>query len=120
MRHLYSYQAVYQSLLHLSWIDELLDNTATIFVNLYKEQLRSARCRVVEYPFDKYFDQQIRELEDATGAAYEETVDAFINEKKDSPVLSDNGGPPPPPVPSLLKGTNSAKPLLLFAAKNLR
>lgn len=96
-------QAVYQSLLHLGWIDKLLDNISTIFIDLYKEQLRSARVRVIEYPFDKYFDQQVRELEDNTGAVSEPLVDD-TESKKDPFVSSDNGGPPPPPVPDLLPG----------------
>lgn len=70
---------------------------------MYKDQLKSARARVVEYPFDKYFDQQVRELEENTGAVSEDLVDdAEI--KKDPLVSSDNGGPPPPPVPGLRPG----------------
>ncbi|GFF35909.1 signal recognition particle receptor subunit alpha homolog [Aspergillus udagawae] len=95
--------AVYQSLLHLGWIDKLLDNISTIFIDLYKDELRSARARIIEYPFDKYFDQQVRELEDNAGAPTSETLVAEVKEKKDPLVSSDNGGPPPPPVPGLLK-----------------
>ncbi|KAL1987120.1 hypothetical protein VTN96DRAFT_4726 [Rasamsonia emersonii] len=100
--------AVYQSLLHLSWIDKLLDNIATIFVDLYKDQLKSSRSRVVEYPFDKYFDQQVRELEDTAGGAVEETPGILEEERKNPLVSSDNGGPPPPPVPSLPKAQHAA------------
>lgn len=100
-----SLQAVYQSLLHLGWIDKLLDNISTIFIDLYKDQLRSTRARVIEYPFDKYFDQQVRELEDNTGTVSSEAILAEKEDKKDPLVSSDNGGPPPPPVPGLLKGT---------------
>ena len=97
------WQAVYQSLLHLGWIDKLLDNISTIFIDLYKDQLLSARARVVEYRFDNYFDQQVQELEDNTGSA---PSGPFVDgeDKKDVLVSSDNGGPPPPPVPGLLKG----------------
>ncbi|KAL1886852.1 hypothetical protein Plec18167_000787 [Paecilomyces lecythidis] len=98
--------AVYQSLLHLSWIDKLLDNIATIFVDLYKSELKSLRARVVEYPFDKYFDQQVRELEGTTVEAKEPLVST--KEKDDPFVSSDNGGPPPPPVPTLLKAQPQA------------
>lgn len=102
-------QAVYQSLLHLGWIDKLLDNISTIFIDLYKDQLKSTRARIVEYRFDKYFDQQVRELEDNTGAVTESlVVDAEV--KKDPFVSSDNGGPPPP-VPGLLSGM---RPVLIY------
>ncbi|RHZ48215.1 signal recognition particle receptor subunit alpha [Aspergillus thermomutatus] len=99
--------AVYQSLLHLGWIDKLLDNISTIFIDLYKDELKSARARIIEYPFDKYFDQQVRELENNAGAPTSETLVAEIKERKDPLVSSDNGGPPPPPVPALLKAQRS-------------
>ncbi|KAI9887910.1 MAG: hypothetical protein M1823_000299 [Watsoniomyces obsoletus] len=61
--------AVYQSLLHLSWIDKLLDNIKTIFVRLYGDQVKKSNTGRVNCPFDEYFDQQLRELEglDGTG-----------------------------------------------------
>ncbi|KAF9891340.1 hypothetical protein FE257_004195 [Aspergillus nanangensis] len=88
--------AVYQSLLHLGWIDKLLDNISTIFIESYKEQLKSSRARIIEYPFDKYFDQQVRELEDNSGAFTSDGFQAVAEDKKDPYVSSDNGGPPPP------------------------
>ncbi|RAO65079.1 uncharacterized protein BHQ10_001091 [Talaromyces amestolkiae] len=94
--------AVYQSLLHLSWVDKLLDNIAIIFVDLYKDQLKSTRARIYEYPFDKYFDQQIRELEDTTGPSIDEYTGSYGDIKKNPLVASDNGGPPPPSDASLL------------------
>ncbi|BCS17797.1 signal recognition particle receptor subunit alpha [Aspergillus puulaauensis] len=96
--------AVYQSLLHLGWIDKLLDNISTIFIDIYKDQLKSERVRIVEYPFDKYFDQQVRELEDnATAGFASEAPGTDAEARKDPLVSADNGGPPPPPVPGLLK-----------------
>lgn len=96
--------AVYQSLLHLGWIDKLLDNISTIFIDIYKDQLKSERVRIVEYPFDKYFDQQVRELEDNATAGFSyEAPGADAEARKDPLVSADNGGPPPPPVPGLLK-----------------
>ncbi|KAL2828168.1 signal recognition particle, alpha subunit, N-terminal-domain-containing protein [Aspergillus cavernicola] len=102
--------AVYQSLLHLGWIDKLLDNISTIFVDLYKDQLKSERARIVEYPFDKYFDQQVRELEDnaTAGLVASEASAAVAESKKDPLVSADNGGPPPPPIPGLLKAQPQA------------
>ena len=101
----HSLQAVYQSLLHLGWIDKLLDNISTIFIDLYKDQLKSTRAHITEYKFDRYFDQQVQELEDNTGSTVAAEALAVDGEdKKDPLVSSDNGGPPPPPVPGLLKG----------------
>lgn len=97
-------KAVYQSLLHLGWIDKLLDNISTIFLDLYKDQLKSTRARIVEYPFDRYFDQQVKELENISGAITSEGFVADAEEKKDPLVSSDNGGPPPPSMPGLLRG----------------
>lgn len=111
-------QAVYQSLLHLGWIDKLLDNISTIFIDLYKDQLKSARARVVEYPFDKYFDQQVLELEDSIGAVPEDLVDD-ADIKKDPLVSSDNGGPPPPPVPGFRPGMRCRTLLRWIACKVL-
>ncbi|KAL4898641.1 signal recognition particle, alpha subunit, N-terminal-domain-containing protein [Aspergillus ambiguus] len=102
--------AVYQSLLHLGWIDKLLDNISTLFVDLYKDQLKSQRARIVEYPFDKYFDQQVRELEDNSGAITSEGFVPETEDKKDPFVSSDNGGPPPPYTPHLLKAQRQAAP----------
>ncbi|KAL4976462.1 signal recognition particle, alpha subunit, N-terminal-domain-containing protein [Aspergillus desertorum] len=101
--------AVYQSLLHLGWIDELLDNISTIFIDLYKAQLRDERARTVEYPFDKYFDQQVQELEDNATAGFASEAPAPDAEARKDPLVSaDNGGPPPPPVSGLLKAQPQA------------
>ncbi|KAL4776043.1 signal recognition particle, alpha subunit, N-terminal-domain-containing protein [Aspergillus nidulans var. acristatus] len=101
--------AVYQSLLHLGWIDKLLDNISTIFIDLYKTQLQGDRARIVEYPFDKYFDQQVQELEDNATAGFASEVPAADAEARKDPLVSaDNGGPPPPPVPGLLKAQPQA------------
>lgn len=97
-------QAVYQSLLHLGWIDKLLDNISTLFIDIYKNQLRSTRVRVVEYPFDKYFEQQVKELEDNSAPINSEGVVTGAENKKDPLVSSEHGGPPPPSVPGLIQG----------------
>ncbi|KAJ5248852.1 Signal recognition particle receptor subunit alpha [Penicillium chermesinum] len=94
--------AVYQSLLHLGWIDKLLENISTIFTDVYKDQLKGNRVRITTYKFDPYFEQQVRELEDNTGSIAD-TYTAETEEKKDPLVQSDNGGPPPPPIPGLKK-----------------
>ncbi|KAJ5100532.1 Signal recognition particle receptor subunit alpha [Penicillium angulare] len=99
--------AVYQSLLHLGWIDKLLENISTIFLDLYKDQLKGNRTRITTYRFEPYFEQQVRELEDNTGSVAETHI-AETGEKKDPLVSSDNGGPPPPPVPGLIKAQHQA------------
>ncbi|TQS36660.1 hypothetical protein Golomagni_02882 [Golovinomyces magnicellulatus] len=55
--------AVYRSLLHLSWVDKLVDNIKAIFVNLYGDQIRKPQTTIVLCKFDQYFDQQIREID---------------------------------------------------------
>ncbi|KAK4074231.1 hypothetical protein Trihar35433_3705 [Trichoderma harzianum] len=55
---------VYRSLLHLSWVDKLVDNIKTIFVELYGEQLTKPHTTLVEcHSFGEYFDQQLKELD---------------------------------------------------------
>ena len=56
-------QAVYRSLLHLSWVDKLVDNIKTIFIDLYGDQLKKPHTTIVECHFDEYFDQQMQQLE---------------------------------------------------------
>ncbi|KAK8215864.1 signal recognition particle, alpha subunit, N-terminal-domain-containing protein [Phyllosticta capitalensis] len=55
--------AVYQSLVHLTWIDKLLDNVLALFTGLYKNQLKKRNTSVIDCPFDDYFDRQVQELE---------------------------------------------------------
>lgn len=58
------HQVVYRSLLHLSWVDKLVDNIKTIFVELYGEQLTKPHTTLVEcHSFGEYFDQQLKELD---------------------------------------------------------
>lgn len=60
---------MYRSLLHVSWVDKLVDNIKTIFVNLYGEQLKKPHTTVVECTgFDGYFDQQLQELDTSSAA----------------------------------------------------
>ncbi|EFE38320.1 hypothetical protein TRV_06976 [Trichophyton verrucosum HKI 0517] len=102
--------AVYQSLLHLTWIDELLENIKTIFLGLYKEQLKGSRFRVANYPFDKYFEQQLRELDQTTELPAEDKRQLGAESKRDVLTQADTGGPPPPPVPGLLAVQRQAAP----------
>ncbi|MCJ1295108.1 hypothetical protein MMC34_006669 [Xylographa carneopallida] len=99
--------AVYQSLLQLSWIDKLLDNIKTLFIDLYSDQLRKPHTSVVECDFDAYFDQQLRELE---GSVDNRGPPLRLQETDFTPPSSsDTGDEPPPPIPGLLQA--STKPL---------
>ncbi|KAJ0354551.1 hypothetical protein COL154_000454 [Colletotrichum chrysophilum] len=102
--------AVYRSLLHLSWIDKLVDNIKTIFVDLYGEQLTKPHTTLVECTkFDEYFDQQMRELE-TTGPKGDSNISDADFGKEDE-TLSGNLGDEPP-LPSGLhyrgRGINGA------------
>ncbi|KAK1750225.1 signal sequence receptor alpha subunit [Echria macrotheca] len=73
--------AVYRSLLHLSWIDKLVDNIKVIFVNLYGEQLKRPNTTIVEcVKFDEYFDQQLQELEQTAAKPDRKEVRALEDE----------------------------------------
>ncbi|KAL9106781.1 MAG: hypothetical protein Q9227_008203 [Pyrenula ochraceoflavens] len=99
--------AVYQSFLHLTWVEKLLEHIEKIFVGLYKEQLGKPDAAIRKYDFDRYFDQQIRDLEDKTpNATASELQRAALDDKKEVLENGDTGGPPPPPYP----GQHKAQP----------
>ncbi|KAI9786321.1 MAG: hypothetical protein M1816_008062 [Peltula sp. TS41687] len=83
--------AVYQSLLQLSWIDKLLDNVKTIFVELYGVQLKRPSTSVVECPFNDYFDHQIKELENDAKIESFTTTQNIINNGSSLPLDSSIG-----------------------------
>jgi signal recognition particle receptor subunit alpha len=92
-------QAVYRSLLHLSWIDKLVDNIKTLFVDLYGDQLKKPHTTLVEcHKFDEYFDQQLRELEKAGTKSETRIAQPLPLEEK---TLSGNLGDEPPLPPGL-------------------
>ncbi|KAG9236088.1 signal recognition particle, alpha subunit, N-terminal-domain-containing protein [Amylocarpus encephaloides] len=93
--------AVYRSLLHLSWIDKLVDNIKTLFVDLYGDQLKKPHTTVVECHFDEYFDQQVQELEKTALNQDTRTAEstAFLEE---APVSIAADPDEPPPLPGLL------------------
>ncbi|KAK8122568.1 signal recognition particle- alpha subunit- N-terminal-domain-containing protein [Apiospora sp. TS-2023a] len=91
--------AVYRSLLHLSWVDKLVDNLKTIFVDLYGDQLKKPNTTLVHcHKFDGYFDQQLRELESAT-ATKGAPAPTFALETDEA--ISGNLGDEPPLPPGL-------------------
>ncbi|KAI0863583.1 SRP54-domain-containing protein [Xylaria cubensis] len=93
--------AVYRSLLHLSWIDKLVDNLKTIFVDLYGDQLKKPNTTIVHcHKFDEYFDQQYQELESRGTTKTTHAVDTplYFDEEATSGNLGDE-----PPLPPGLK-----------------
>ncbi|KAL9947782.1 hypothetical protein D7B24_007681 [Verticillium nonalfalfae] len=93
--------AVYRSLLHLSWIDKLVDNIKTLFVNLYGEQLKKPGTSIVDCDkFDNYFDQQIKELEGTTAKADVHARDQGLLPQQEE-AASGNFGDEPPLPPGL-------------------
>jgi signal recognition particle receptor subunit alpha len=64
-------QAVYQSLVHMTWIDKLLDNIRALFVGLYGDQLKTKHTSVVDCDkFAPYFERQIQDLEGQSDSAF--------------------------------------------------
>ncbi|EAQ89644.1 hypothetical protein CHGG_06263 [Chaetomium globosum CBS 148.51] len=87
--------AVYRSLLHLPWIDKLVDNIKAIFLSLYGDQLKKPNTTIIEcIKFDEYFEQQIQELEQ--GSSKSDTR-AYIDE-----ATSEDAGDDPPLPPALV------------------
>lgn len=86
-------QAVYRSLLHLPWIDKLVDNIKAIFVSLYGDQLKKPNTTIVEcVKFDEYFDQQLQELEQGSGKSDGRAL------KSEGPPGGAEDEPPLPPI----------------------
>ncbi|KAK5991018.1 Docking protein alpha [Cladobotryum mycophilum] len=77
---------VYRSLLHLSWVDKLVDNIKTIFVGLYGDQLTKPHTTLVEcHTFDEYFDQQLQELDKSSNADPTSRTEGASKSHDDSP-----------------------------------
>lgn len=84
-------QAVYRSLLHLTWVDKLVDNIKTIFISLYGEQLKKPNTTIVECAkFDEYFEQQLQEL-DKSGAAAAATAVAASSPRAGPVSIAEDG-----------------------------
>lgn len=107
--------AVYQSLLHLTWVDKLLDDIRTIFVEVYRGQLEELDYATLKYPFDKYFDEELRRLDQSTGGAVSTQptrVETQSEDKKTNDEEGDTGGPPPPAPPHLIKAQLKTAPVV--------
>nr|5CK3_A Chain A, SRX domain [Thermochaetoides thermophila DSM 1495]5CK3_C Chain C, SRX domain [Thermochaetoides thermophila DSM 1495]5CK3_E Chain E, SRX domain [Thermochaetoides thermophila DSM 1495] len=87
--------AVYRSLLHLPWVDKLVDNIRAIFVSLYSEQFKRPNTTIIEcINFDKYFDQQLQELEQ-TGSRVDARVpkiEAHSADEEEQPFVPSPAG----------------------------
>ncbi|KAM0252461.1 hypothetical protein ACHAP5_001109 [Fusarium lateritium] len=93
--------AVYRSLLHLSWVDKLVDNIKTIFVKLYGEQLTKPHTTLIEcHAFDEYFDVQLEELDQTSNKGPSTTITAGAIPLEEE-IISDITGDGPPAAPGL-------------------
>lgn len=93
--------AVYQSLLHLSWVDQFLEEVKTVFIRRYKDQLE-ARATIANFDFDAYYDELLRRKDNSVNSDAGRQPPR-VEVKKSSPEVRDDGGPPPPQSPSLLR-----------------
>ncbi|KAF2446950.1 P-loop containing nucleoside triphosphate hydrolase protein [Karstenula rhodostoma CBS 690.94] len=94
-------QAVYQSLVHMTWIDKLLDDIRTLFVGLYGEQLKSKHSSVVNCDkFAPYFERKLQDLEGQSDSGFSAT-----GTKLTPPSSTDNesADESAPAIPSLQK-----------------
>jgi len=96
--------AVYQSLLQLTWIDELLDTVKKLFTSLYGDQLKKPHTSTIECHFDDYFTSRVQELEKKYGTVARATINVLPNEvSQAASPQNDKWDAPPPPIPGLLK-----------------
>lgn len=76
-------------------------------MDLYKDQLRKPHTSVVECDFDRYFDQQVKELE-GEAAKTPQRAPQIAVEDLTPPSSSDSGSyEPPPPLPGLAAALQS-------------
>ncbi|KAF1978103.1 P-loop containing nucleoside triphosphate hydrolase protein [Bimuria novae-zelandiae CBS 107.79] len=125
--------AVYQSLVHMTWVDKLLDNIRALFVGLYGEQLENKKSSVVNCnKFAPYFERQIQELEgqsdggsSATGAKLtppsstdNESADESVPkinplQRQQKPLYDTSADSTPVPTPDTSRPTTPAQSHLL-------
>jgi signal recognition particle receptor subunit alpha len=91
--------AVYQSLLQLTWIDELLDTVKKLFISLYGEQLKKPYTSTIECHFEDYFTSRVQELEKKHGGMRTVISSAAAAPRQQGQEWE----APPPPIPGLLK-----------------
>lgn len=94
--------AVYQSLIHLSWVDKLLDNVRTLFSELYRDDLKKRNTTSFRCNFDPYFDRQVQELEKNEGGSITAAQSSTSNSVAElTPPSTSSGADEPPPIPTL-------------------
>ncbi|KAF8544477.1 signal recognition particle, alpha subunit, N-terminal-domain-containing protein [Trichophaea hybrida] len=96
--------AVYQSLLQLTWIDELLDTVKKLFTSLYGDQLKKPYTSAIECHFDDYFTSRVQELEKKYGTVARATINVPSTDvSRAATPQNDKWDAPPPLIPGLLK-----------------
>ncbi|KAI5796790.1 signal recognition particle, alpha subunit, N-terminal-domain-containing protein [Pyronema domesticum] len=105
--------AVYQSLLQLTWIDELLDTVKKLFTSLYADQLKKPNTSTIECHFDNYFDKRISDLERKYGTAV--THRAPSADSRSATPLNEKWDAPPPPIPGIMKAARPGSPATIGA-----
>ncbi|PSK34491.1 Signal recognition particle receptor subunit alpha [Elsinoe australis] len=104
--------AVYQSLLSLSWVDQLLDVVRQLFIKEFSSALKKPTKATQDYSrFTPTFDALVTRL-DAASAAGDATRPSDTESEVQLTPPSSSGGTedgaeeaPPPPVPGLRKAT---------------
>ncbi|KAM3415864.1 hypothetical protein BST61_g9367 [Cercospora zeina] len=101
--------AVYQSLLHLSWIDNLLTTVKALFAKQYATELKKQHVSNIDTrDFDQTFDALVRKLDTGSTRRRPSEVDSESQVELTSPSSSasqadEEDGPPAPPVPHFKK-----------------
>lgn len=102
-------QAVYQSLLHLSWVDNLLDVVRALFARQYVAELKTphAPSPTAFRAFEPTFDALVQKLDTGSSARRPSEPDsegpAELTPSSSSAGEEAVDEPPPPPVPGFLK-----------------
>ena len=96
---------MYQSLLRLTWVDKLLANIRSLFIQRYKDQLKAPLNADIIYDFDDYFERQLQKLETETERSDTLPSKPDTGEELTPPSSSDNElGLEAPRVPELRRG----------------
>ncbi|KAF2745925.1 P-loop containing nucleoside triphosphate hydrolase protein [Sporormia fimetaria CBS 119925] len=123
--------AVYQSLVHLTWIDKLLDNVRALFTGLYGDQLKASHTTKLDCSkFTPYFERQIHDLEGSSDSttpnvkltppsstdadsAEESPMKAGALQKPQRPLYDTSADSTPVPTPDHSRPTTPAQSHLL-------
>ncbi|KAK4508000.1 hypothetical protein PRZ48_001735 [Zasmidium cellare] len=99
--------AVYQSLLHLSWVDNLLWAVKGLFIKRYGDQLKNPYATSLNTStFDQAFDEVVRKLD--TGSTQRRPSEPDSDNQVEftppsSSASATDDDPPPPPIPQFKK-----------------